>query len=255
MNDYFSAFFVRRLFLFCACAGLTIAAARAQAAGAAVYQRIDAAVQSREQHLAGFTDIEKYDVYHGDDQTHPAAEITVKMSYRRGVGRRYQVIAQSGSDLIRRFGLIPLLKREEDLSSPGNMERAWFTTANYEMKLKSGKIEQLNGYPCYAVSITPRHKAPNALQGTLWVNARDGSIVKVDGEATRRPSILAGPTRMMREYKEVNGYAMATDARAVSNGRFIGRTVVTVEYRDYHLIFYPSPSSVAANSIATAGSE
>ena len=250
-----SVLFSRRVLLFCACAGLAVAAARAQAAGAAVYQRIDAAVQSRVRHLAGFSDIEKYDVYRGQDEKHPVAEITVKMTYRRGVGRSYQILSQSGSDLIRKFGLIPLLKHEDHLSEPGKVEHTWFTTANYDMKLESAKIEQVDGHPCYGVKINPRHKAPNAIDGTLWVDARDGSIVKVEGVASRRPSMLAGTTRMMREYKTVDGYPMATHARAVSDGRLIGRTVVTVEYSNYHLIFYPSPASVAADSIATAGSE
>jgi hypothetical protein len=255
MIDPFSSIFVRRFFLFCVCAGLATVAARAQTAGAAVYQRIDAQVQSRIHHVAGFTDVEKYDVYRGQDETHPVAELTAKMTYRRGVGRSYQILSQQGSELIREFGLIPLLKHEENLSAPGNIEHARFNTANYEMKLKSRNIQPVNGHPCYAIAITPRHRAPNAIDGTLWVNARDFSVVKVEGVASRRPSILAGTTRMMRDYKKVRGYAMATQARAVSNSHLIGRTVVTVEYTDYHLLLYPSPASDAANSLATAGSE
>lgn len=245
------AAFKHRLFLTCVAAALAIAAAHAQA-GDAVYQKIDAAVQQRTENIAGFTDTEKYDVYRGKDEEHPAAEITVRMTYRRGVGRSYRILSQGGSDLIRKFGLVPLLNAETRLSVPGKLEHAWFTTDNYEMKLKSRQPEALEGRQCYELAIVPRHKAPNAIQGTLWVNADDGSIVKVEGVASRRPSILAGKTTMMREYQKVNGYAMATHARAESNSRIIGRTVVTVEYSRYHLDFYPNPTSLAADSIATA---
>lgn len=255
MNGCFSAIFARRFLLFCACAGLTTSAARSQASGAAVLQRIDAAVQHRVDNVAGFTDIEKYDVFRGRDETHPVAEIIVRAVYRRGKGRSYQILSQNGSDMIRRFGLLPLLKHEEQLSAPGNMEHSWFTSANYEMQLNSRETQPIDGRPCYQVAITPRHKAPNAIEGTLWVDANDFSIVKVEGVASRRPSMLAGTTRMMREYKQVHGYAMATHARAVSNSHFIGRTVVTIEYSSYHLDFYPNPESFAADSIATAGSE
>jgi hypothetical protein len=254
MNCQFSSF-ARRLILFCACAGLATAAARAQAPGAAVYRQIDAAVQHRVRHVAAFTDVERYDVFRGDDETNPVAEITVKATYRRGIGTSYQILSQSGSGLIRRFGLIPLLKNEDRLSQPGNMERAWFTSANYEMKLKSYQVEPLNGRPCYELAISPRHKAPNAILGTLWVDAKNFAIVKVEGMATRRPSILAGTTRLMREYKDVNGFPMATRARAVANGSWIGRTVVTIEYSDYHLVLNPSSPSAAGTSIAAAGAE
>ena len=255
MNCKISPAIARRFFLFCACAGLATAAARAQAAGAAVYSEIDTAVQHRVRHVAAFTDVEKYDVYRGDDESKPVAEITVRATYRRGVGRSYQILSQSGSDLVRRFGLIPLLKHEEQLSQPGNMEHAWFTSENYEMKLKSDKVEPLNGRACYEVAITPKHKAPNAIDGTLWVDARDFSIVKVEGVASRRPSMLAGTTRMMREYRNVNGFPMATRARAVSDGHFIGRTVVTIQYSDYQLVLNPVSPSAADTSMEAAGSE
>jgi hypothetical protein len=244
-----------RFFLFCACAGLATSAARAQASGPAVYRQIDAAVQHRVRHVAAFTDVERYDVYRGHDETNSVAEITVRATYRRGVGTSYQILSQSGSDLVRKFGLIPLLKHEDQLSQPGNMEHAWFTSANYEMKLKSGQVEPIDGRPCYELAISPRHKAPNALVGTLWVDARDFSIVKVEGVASRRPSMLAGMTRMMREYKDVNGFPMATHARAVSNGLVIGRTVVTIEYSDYHLVLNPGTPAAAGTAMAAAGSE
>lgn len=254
MSGIFLAAFVRRFFFSCAAAALAIAAAHAQA-GDAVYQQIDAAVQQRVANISGFSDIEKYDVYRGHDETHPAAEITVKMSYRRGSGRTFRIVSQSGSDLIRKFGLIPLLNAESRLSEPGALEHTWFTTANYRMQLKSSQTEPLNGRQCYVLDIVPRHKAPNAIQGTLWVDAEDGSIVKVDGVASRRPSILAGTTSIMREYKQIHGYAMATHARAESNSHFIGRTVVTVDYTQYELIFDPTPASVAGDSIATADAD
>jgi hypothetical protein len=240
----------------CVCAGLNVSAMRAQTTpGAAVGREIDAAVQHRVSNVAGISDIERYDVYRGGDETHPVAEITVKATYRRGVGRSYKILSQSGSSLIRKFGLIPLLKHEKSLSQPGNMEHARFTTANYSMKLKSHKVEPLNGRECYQVAIIPRHKAPNAIEGTLWVDAKDFSIVKVEGVASRRPSILAGTTHMMREYKQVRGYAMATRARAISDGFLIGRTVVTVEYSDYHLLLGPTPESAGGVSVAEAGED
>lgn len=255
MNSPFSISFGRRLVVFCACAGLAVVAARAQAAGAAVYHHIDAAVQERVSNVAGITDVEKYDVYRGHDETHPVAEITAQVTYRRGVGRSYRILSQSGSELIRKYGLMRLLNHEDDLSQPGNAEHTWFTSANYEMKLKSKDLQSVNGRECYELAISPRQKAPNAIEGTLWVDAKDFSIVKVEGVASKRPSILAGSTHMMREYKQIQGYPMAMKARAESNSHFIGRTVVTIEYSSYHLMLRPSPDSDDGVAIADADAE
>jgi hypothetical protein len=255
MNRFSSVKFRCRLSLFCACAGLAISAAHAQAAGAAVYEQIDAAVQHQASNVAAISDVEKYDVYRDGDEVHPVAEVIARMTYRRGVGRSYQILSQRGSTLIRKFGLIPLLNHEVHLSAPGTVEHTWFTTSNYQMKLKSKQLQNLHGRECYVVAINPRHKAPNMIDGTLWVDAKDFSIVKVEGVASRRPSILAGTTHMMREYEQVRGYPMATKARAVSDGGFIGRTVVTIEYSDYHLLLRPTPVPEGGESIADADTD
>lgn len=245
----------RRFLLICACAGLAVSAVSAQPAGAVVYQQIDAAVQHRVSNVAGISDVEKYDVYRDGDNVHPVAEVVARVTYRRGVGRNYQILSQKGSVLIRKFGLIPLLNHEVHLSAPGTEEHTYFTTDNYQMKLKSPQLQNLNGHTCYELAIIPRHKAPNMIEGTLWVDAKDFSVVKVEGVASKRPSMLAGTTRMMREYKQIQGYAMATRARAVSDGHFIGHTVVTVRYSDYHLMLRSTPGAEGDVSVADASAD
>jgi len=214
----------------------------AQSAAGPVALHIDAAVRQRAANVAGFTDIEHYAVYRGKDETHPAAEITVKATFRRGQGRSYHILSQRGSELIRKLGLIPLLKEEKTLSEPGTLEQNWLNSTNYQMSLKSDKPEQINGHMCYAISIVPKHRAPQTLIGTLWVDADDYAAIRIDGVPSRRPSIFAGSTRVTRDYEEVHGYSMATFARAESNSRWIGRTVITVTYSDYHLFLRPDPA-------------
>lgn len=221
------------------CGVLAIAPA-AGPAESAVIAGIDAEVRTRVATVAGFTDLERYDVYRGRDETHPAAEITVKVIYSKGVGKSYTILSQKGSAIIRRFGLMPLLDSEKELNQPGKVEDSWFISANYEMKLKSGATEQVDGRACYALAITPKHKAPNMIDGTLWVDAKDFSIARVDGVASQKPSVFAGKTHMMRDYANIDGYPMANHARAESNSPVFGRTVVTINYSDYHLQLRPA---------------
>jgi hypothetical protein len=67
------------------------------------------------------------------------------------------------------------------------------------------------------------------------VDAKDFGIVKIEGTASKSPSMWAGETRMMRRYANVSGFAMATGARAESNSFLFGKTVVTIDYRDYQI--------------------
>ena len=226
---------IARIFLLGAPLGIA-AAPTQEPDAAAVIRSIDAAVAARVDRVIGFTDIEHYSVYRGQDETHPVAEMTVKDTYKKGVGKEYTVLSQSGSGIVIRFGLKPLIDNEKTINEPGNVEKSWFTSANYEMKLKAGGVQKLNGRDCYLLAITPRQKAPNLINGSLWADVRDGSLVQIDGIASRNPSAFSGTTHMMRQYKNIGSFAMAMRARAESNSMFFGRTVVTIDYSNYKLL-------------------
>jgi len=202
---------------------------------AAVIRLVDANVQKRVDRVLAFTDIEHYSVYRGDDQTHPVATMTARDSYTKGVGKTYTILAQTGSAIVQKFGLRPLIENEEKINKPANVQHSWFTSANYDMKLKPGGPQRINGRRCYALEITPKQKAPQMIDGTLWVDANDGSIVEIEGVASKSPSPFAGTTHMMRQYTNIEGFPMAMHARAESKSVLFGRTVVLIDYTDYHL--------------------
>jgi hypothetical protein len=202
---------------------------------AAVIRSVDAAVAARFDNVLGYTATEHYAVYRGGDETHPAAEMTVKDTYKKGVGKTYTVLSQSGSSIFLHFGLKPLLSNEQTINLMGNVEKSWFTSANYQMTLKAGGVQKLNGRDCYAFAISPKQEAPNLINGTMWVDAQDGTLVEIDGVASKNPSAFSGTTHMMRQYAKINGFSMSMHARAESDSMLFGRTVVTIDYSNYNL--------------------
>lgn len=221
-------------------ASLTTTAAVAQQPNLlAIVHDLDAANQSRYNRVLEFTDMEHYAVFRGSDQVHPAAEMTVRVTYRKGIGKDYKVLSQSGSTLIIKYGLRPLLDNEKAINDPARIAQSWFTSANYEIKLKPDATRTIDNRPCLALAIKPLHKAPNMIDGTIWVDARDHTLVQVEGVASKSPSVFAGTTHMMRRYANMQGYAMATHARAESSSMLFGRTVVTIDYSGYRFQIAP----------------
>jgi hypothetical protein len=203
---------------------------------ASVIAKVDAAVKARVDHVASYTVTEHYAVYRGKDETHPSAEMTVRTEYRKESGKIYTILSETGSGLILNHVLGTILDREKEINLPGNREHSWIISANYEMKLKPGGVQRLDGRDCLALAISPRHKSPNLIEGTLWVDAKDGTIVRLEGTTSESPSIFTGPSQVMRQYVDVNGYGMATHARAVSDSFLLGRTVISIDYRDYRIL-------------------
>ena len=227
-----------RLILF-VLAFLSIGAAQPPDAGALI-GRVDAANHARYEHVLAYTVTEHYTVYRGDDTAHPAAEMTVLTTYSKASGKSYAIQSQSGSGIILRFGLRPLLENEKAINNPVTVQNSWFSPANYDMRSKPDGARQIGGRDCVALAISPKRKAPNMIEGTLWVDPRDGTIAQVEGIASKSPTPLAGTTRMMRQYTNIDGYSMATHARAESHSALIGRTVVLIDYSGYKLQTTPA---------------
>jgi hypothetical protein len=175
-------------------------AAALQPEVAAIIRDLDSANQSRFDNVLSFTDVEHYTVYRGNDQAHPAAEMTVRTSYTKGIGKSYDIVSQSGSSLIQKVALLPLLDSEKAINVPAKVAQSWFTSSNYEMKLQPGITQTIDNRLCLALAITPRHKAPNMIEGTLRVDVGDHTLVEVEGSPSKSPSIFAGTTKMMRRY-------------------------------------------------------
>jgi hypothetical protein len=208
---------------------------------ASIIQGIDAAVKARLDGIASYTVTEHYVVYRNNDETHPAAEMTVKTTYEKDTGKSYAILSESGSELIRKFVLDSILDNEKRINEPGTREGSWINSANYQMKLKPGGIQHLNGRDCYVLSIDPKQKAPNLIVGSIWVDSKDQSLVQLQGTASKSISVFTGPTQVMRQYENVNGFAEATHARAESESTLFGKTIVTIDYQGYEIKIRPTP--------------
>ena len=202
---------------------------------ATVIRGVDAAVHHRVDFIAGYTVTESYKLFRGSDLTHPAAEMTIRTTYSREIGKSYQILSEDGSHILRSAVFSPLLDNEKRINLPGNVEASWLISANYEMHIKPGGPEQVNGRTCYALAIHPRQKAPNLIEGTIWVDARDYSIVKIEGHGSKSASWITAPSEVMRVYEPIDGFAMATHAKAVTESDLFGPTTVTVDYTDYKI--------------------
>jgi hypothetical protein len=93
----------------------------------------------------------------------------------------------------------------------------------------------VDGRSCMAVAIRPRRASQYLLNGTVWVDAEDGAIVQLAGVTAKSPSMFAGASQVFRQYTMIDGFPMATHARAVSNSWLVGQTTIKIDYTGYQL--------------------
>jgi len=205
----------------------------------AIIRGVDASVKNRIDRIADYTVTEHYMVFREKDGK-PVAEMLVQTSYRKGSGKSYSILSQSGSSLWRDEVLGTLLENEKKMSLPGNVETALINGSNYEMKLDADPFASLDGHDCLVLDITPRRSSQYLFKGKLWVDSHDFAIVQLQGTASKSAFFLAKAADVSRQYAEIEGLPMAMHAEAVSRSALLGETMVKVDYANYRLDLNPS---------------
>ena len=213
--------------------------AQQQLDAAAVVRGVDSSVKNRIDRLAGYTVTEHYAVYRGKDETHQAADMVVKTSYRKETGKSYEIVSQSGGAVWRNEVLGTLLDNEKRMSQPNNVGTALINSSNYDMRLDANAHEQFNGRDCLVLDITPRRPSQYLFKGKLWVDAQDFAIVQLKGTASKSAFFLASAAEVVRQYDDLSGLPMATHAQAISSSSLLGQTVVKIDYTNYQLDLTP----------------
>ncbi len=194
-------------------------------------RRIDAVELSREANLAGYTVTEYYTIKNSHF-TRPA-EVTVETTYTRGEGKTYKVLSRSGPSLLANNVMDRLLREESEMSRGARREQATITSRNYNMKI-IGR-EPVDGPDRYVIELIPKKRSPYLVKGRMWVDSA-GMLVRIEGKPLASASFFEGRPQVVREYKNIDGFALAQRIHATSSSFLLGQSSVDIEYRDYRVI-------------------
>jgi hypothetical protein len=152
-----------------------------------------------------------------------------------------------------RKALEMVLENEQRITQPANRAHAVITSENYEMTVKGN--ETIDGQDCVALALKPRRESPYLFNGTIWVDAHNEAIVRLHGFTARSPSIFTGVSEVFRDYATIEGFPLATHAKAISNSWLLGQTVIKIDYLNYQLEHQAaSDHTRAGNTPADPGS-
>ncbi|MDQ6665430.1 MAG: outer membrane lipoprotein-sorting protein [Acidobacteriota bacterium] len=203
--------------------------------GENVVRGVDQAELFRDTNLSGYSVTEHYVVH--NSRFEAAASMTVEANYLPVSGKSYSVVSRSGSSILQTRVLDRLLAEEAEMSRGATRQRALVTSANYKMRLIGE--EAINGRDCKVLELVPRLKDTHLLKGRAWVDAKDYSLVRIEGKPAASPSIFAGHPTITRDYEQIEGFSLATRSHAVCDSFLLGQTELTIEYRNYKVRVAP----------------
>ena len=198
----------------------------------------------RRSELMGYTAMRRYVAVNNDHR----AEMVVRLDCDPEGTKQFTIISEEGSSAIRKHVFYKMLNEESVASHRETREGSRITPANYKFNIVGQ--DTLDTGPAYVLAILPKTEDRHLIDGRIWVNAKDYSIVRIEGQPARSPSFWVHNVHFVHTYQRVGRFWFASSTQSTSEVRIFGRSELTIETSDYALN-PPKKRTAAADSIAS----
>ena len=154
-----------------------------------------------------------------------SAWLDAQTSFSHVGGLRYEVTAEGGSGYIRSRVLRALLEEERRAIGNGDVRSAEFTRANYEFRSEGIDREGLA-----QVALQPLRKERTLIDGRMFLNVADGSLLRIEGRLAKNPSFWITKVDVVRSYRLMNGALVPVSLDSRAQLRLVGAATLRMTY-------------------------
>jgi outer membrane lipoprotein-sorting protein len=181
--------------------------------------------------LAGYSSLRRYHLE--NKRFGKTATMTVRFRFRYPGEKKFEVLSEEGSAVIRKRVLRKLLESEVEAAGDTMREATQITPRNYSFRLLgAGEIE---GRKAYLLEAAPREGNRFLFRGKVWVDAEDYAVARIEATPAKSPSFWIRKTSFVHEYRKFGGFWLPVSNRSESEAVAFGRTELTIEYSGYKL--------------------
>jgi len=166
--------------------------------------------------------------------SHKKADMVVRINFQAPNKKEFTIVSESGSGTIRDRVFKRLLEAEQESMQLENQQRSAITPENYIFRLTD--YQKSDGNEFYVLDAQPRSENKFLFRGHIWVDAKDFSITRVEGEPAVNPSWWTEKTAFKRRYQKFGDFWLPESNESETKVRAFGTAVLSIEYRDYQII-------------------
>ena len=171
--------------------------------------------------------------YHGFPSNRDA-EMVVKVNFQAPSSKQFTVISETGSKFVIEHIFKKLMEGELEASQGDNREDVALTRKNYDFELAGFETSPEGGR--YVLKLLPRTRNKFLYRGTIWIDAKDFAVVRIEGEPGKNPSMWIKKTDIQHSYKKVNDFWLPAENHTESFIRLGGKATLSIVYQDYKII-------------------
>jgi hypothetical protein len=188
------------------------------------------ATQSKE--LKQYQAVRHYQVQYKGFKTTLGAKMDVEVDYDQASGKSFRILSQSGSKLL----CDKVLKRavESETEASQDKQSTALTPSNYRFQLAG--TEMLDGRQTYVLHVDPLRDGKFLYRGSIWVDAADYAVQKIEVEPAKNPSFWISSTKIDSVNSQTQGIWLPHSNRSESKIRIGGTAVLTIDYGAYHVV-------------------
>ena len=211
---------------------------------AQVSRQLAAKNAERAEHLRSFESRRQYALDYTGFPSSRSAEMQVKVAYRAPGTKDFTVLAESGSKLILNRVFRKLLESEQESSGDEKSRNAVaLTPENYQFVLQGCSADA--GRDLYVLEVEPRRETKFLYRGTIWVDAEDFAVTRIDAEPAKNPSFWTKKSQIHHQYQKIGEFYLPVLNQTTTEVRLGGKAVLTIRYQDYKLNS-PSAGTIAS---------
>jgi hypothetical protein len=195
--------------------------------------------------LTGYTEQRTYQVT--DTSGRVRAEEIGQMEYRAPDKKTFATTSESGSAIVRRLALNPLIASEIDAASSKQHHDSAITPANYTLELLGE--QNVGPYRCFLARATPKRKDRYLFEGKIWIDSEDFAVVRITGHPAKKLSFWIERVEFVREYQKIDGFWLSRRDETHVQVRMYGQKILTIEHRQYSV----TGARPAQDSVQDAG--
>lgn len=202
--------------------------------GDQVSQRLAVKNAERAQHLHSFESQRQYALDYTGFFSSRSAEMKVNVSYHAPGRKTFKVVSESGSKLILTRVFRKLMESEQESSGDEqNRSAVSLTPDNYKFALLGCEVD--GGRDLYVMDVEPRRETKFLYRGTIWVDAMDFAVTRIEAEPAKNPSFWTKKSQIRHQYQKIGEFYLPSLNETVTDVRLGGKAVLTIRYQDYKL--------------------
>ena len=179
--------------------------------------------------LLGYTELRTYEV---TDMTGKVRALeSGEMEYHAPDKKTFLTTLESGSGLVRRLALNPLIASEIEAASGKQHHDSSITPANYNFELLGE--QQVGPYQCFVVQATPKRADKYLFEGKVWIDTQDFAVVRIAGHPAKKLSFWIERADFVRKYQKIDGFWLPQKDETFVRVRIYGQKILTIDHEKY----------------------